>query len=144
MPLDPCGILSVHQVTIRGLLASSISLPLFVLLIFSTSSINRLWVYNCLVQFLYLGPFGSMWSFLWSSTQVLVHLVGICLFLVLVCHEWRWISWTRIHVFHHVLAFSSLIFFFSVFLSNSMWGLPRVLLVLLSYRLSIIINIFIS
>ena len=114
-----CGILYVRLGTIRGLLASSISLSSFALLIFSTSSVNKLWVYNCLEQFLYLGSVGSMCSFLWSSSQVLVHLVGICSFLVLVCREWRWISWTRIHAFHHVLAFSSLISF-SVFLSNSM------------------------
>ena len=38
---------------------------------------------------------------------------------MLLCHEWRWISWTRIHVFHHGLAFSNLIFF-SVVLSKSM------------------------
>ena len=69
-------------------------------------------------QFLYLGPFGSMWSFLWSSSQVFAHLVGICSFLVLVCCERRWISWTRIHVFHHVLSFDT---FFSVFLSNSIF-----------------------
>ena len=85
------------------------------LLLFSTSSANKLWVYNCLEEFLYLGPFGSMWSFLWSSSQVLAHLVGICSFLVLVCREWRWISWIRIHVFHHVLAFSSLISFLVFF-----------------------------
>ena len=92
-------------------------------------------------QFLYLGPFGSIWSFLWSSSQVLVHLVGICLFLVQVCREWRWISWTRIHVFHHVMAFSSLISFLMSFwvirCVFPLWGLPRVLLVLLLYRLSI-------
>ena len=82
-----CGILSVHQGTICGLLASSISLPLFVLLIFSTSSVNKLCVYNSLEQFLYMGPLGSMWSFLWSSSQVLVQLVGICSFLVLVCRK---------------------------------------------------------
>ena len=86
------GILSVRQGTIRGLLASCISLPLFVLLIFYTSSVNMLWVYNCLEQFLYLGPFGLMLSSLWSSSQVLLHLEGICSFLVLVCREWGWIS----------------------------------------------------
>ena len=82
-----------------------------------------------------------MWSFLWSSSQVLVHLVDICSFLVLVYREWGWISWTRIHVFHHVLAFSSLISFLVSFWAvrcvYPFWGLPRVLLVLLSYRLSI-------
>ena len=105
------------------------------------SSVNNLWVYNCSEQFLYLGLFGSMWSFLCSSSQVLVHLIGICSFLVLVCHEWRWISWTRIHVFHHILAFSSLISFLVSFwvvrCVFPLWGLPRVLPVLLSYRLSI-------
>ena len=42
-----CGILSVPQRIIYGLLASSKSLPLFVLLIFSTSSVSRLWVSSC-------------------------------------------------------------------------------------------------
>ena len=82
-----------------------------------------------------------MWSFLLSSSQVFVHLVGICSFLVLVCREWGWISWTRIHVFHHVLAFSSLISFLVSFWEVRsvfpIWGLPQVLLALLSYRSSI-------
>ena len=82
-----------------------------------------------------------MRSFLWSSSQVLAHLVGICSFLDLVCREWRWISLTRIHVFHHVLAFSSLISFLVSFwvirYLFPLWGLPRVLLVLLSYYWSI-------
>ena len=38
---------------------------------------------------------------------------------MLVCHERWWISWTRIHVFYHSLAFSNLIFF-RVVLSKSM------------------------
>ena len=83
----PCSILSDHQGTIRGWFASSKSLSLFVLLIFSTSSVGRLWVCSCLEQFLCLCPFGSMWSFLWSSIRVRVLLVGICSFLVLVCSE---------------------------------------------------------
>ena len=82
-----------------------------------------------------------MWSFLWSFSQVLTHLIGICSFLELVCREWRWISWTRIHVFHHVLAFSSwisfLVSFWVIRCVFPLWGLPWVLLVLLSYRLSI-------
>ena len=82
-----------------------------------------------------------MWSFLWSSSQVLVHLVGIFSLLVLVCREWRWISWTRIHVFQHALAFSSLIsFFVSIWVIRCvfpLWSLPRVHLVLLWYCLSI-------
>ena len=136
-----CGILSVHQGTIRGLLASSIYHPLFVLLIFSTSSVNKLWVYNCLEQFLYLGPFGSIWYFLWSSSQVLAPLVSICSFQVLVCREWRRISWTIIHLFNYVQVFSSLISFFMSFgvirCVFPFWGLLRAVLVLLSYRLSI-------
>ena len=68
-------------------------------------------------------------------------LVGICSFLVLFCRVWRWISRTRIHVFHHVPAFSSLISFLVSFwvvrCVFPLWGLPRVLLVLGSYRLSI-------
>ena len=55
-------------------------------------------------------PFRSMSSFLWSSIRVRVILVGICSFLVLICHELRWIPWIRNHEFHHGLAFSSLIF----------------------------------
>ena len=83
-----------------------------------------------------------MWSFLWSSSQVFVHLVSICSFLVLVCREWRCISWTRIHIFHHVLAFSSLIsflvfFFWVVRCVFPFLGLLRVLLLLSSYYLSI-------
>ena len=80
-----------------------------------------------------------MWSLLCSSSTVHVHLVGICSFLVLVYREWTWISWTRIHVFHHVLTFSSLISFLVSWVIRCvfpLWGLPRVL-VLLSYRLSI-------
>ena len=46
-------------------------------------------------RFICLGPFGSMWPFLWSSIQVLRLLVGICSFLVLLCREWRWNSWTK-------------------------------------------------
>ena len=47
-----CSILSVCQGTIRGLLASSRPFTLFVLLVFSTSLVGRLWVCNCLEQFL--------------------------------------------------------------------------------------------
>ena len=78
-----------------------------------------------------------MWSFLWSS----VLLVGIYSFRVLVCHEWRWISWARIHIFHHSLAFSNLIFFLVLFWVNlSVFPLSvllRVLLTLLPCCLSI-------
>ena len=45
------------------------------------------------------GPSGSMWSFLLSSIQVHMLFVGICSF------------WPKIHVFHHGLVFSNLIFF---------------------------------
>ena len=106
-----CSILSVRQGTIRGLLASSKFLPLFVLLIFSTSFVAKLCVCNCLGQFLCLGPFVSMWSFCWSSTWVRVLFVAIYSFLVLVCHEWRWISITRNHVFHPGQAHFCLIHF---------------------------------
>ena len=53
-----CGILSDRQRTIRGLLASSKPFPLGVLLVFYTSLESRLWVCNCLEQFLCFGPFG--------------------------------------------------------------------------------------
>ena len=104
-----CGILSVPRRTTCGLLASSKSLPLFAPLIFSTL-VGRLWVSSFLELFLCLGSFGSMWSFLWSFIQVIVLLVSICSILVVVCCEWRWIYWTRNHVFHHSLPFSSLMF----------------------------------
>ena len=113
MSLDPLRHPFFCQGTIRGLFASSKSFPLFVLLIFSTSLVGKLSVCNCLEQSFCLGPIGSMWSYLWSPSQVLVLLVSICSFLVLVCREWRWISWTRNHGFHHSLAFSSFIFFMS-------------------------------
>ena len=135
-----CGILSVLQGRNRCLLASSRSLPLFVLLIFSTSSISKLLVYNYLKQFFCLGQFGCMLSFLWSSSQVLVHLVSICLFLVLVRGEWRWISWTRIHVFNLGMVFCSLVSFVSFWVFRCLYPLSnllRVLLVLSSYYLSI-------
>ena len=105
--------------TIRRFLATSRCLPLHVLLLFSTSLVGELWICNCLEQFLWLGPFGSMWSFLWTFSQVLVHIVSICSFLVLVYGEWRWISLTRTHVFYHDLSLSTLIFF-SVLLSSPM------------------------
>ena len=59
-----------------------------------------------------------MRAFLCSSIRVHVLLVGICSFLELVCLKWRW-TCTKIHVIHHGLALSNLIFF-SVFLSKSM------------------------
>ena len=95
-------------------------LLIFVLLIFSPSSVDMLWVCSCLEWFLCLGLFGLLWSFLWSWIRIHVLLVGICLFLVLVCHEWRWISWTRNSVFPHSQALSSLLFVFCVVLSKSM------------------------
>ena len=65
--------------------------------------------------------FLNLFSFLEGKGLLLLfaRLVAICSFIVLACREWRWISWTRSHVFHHGLAFSSLIFF-SVVLSKSM------------------------
>ena len=82
-----------------------------------------------------------MWSFLWSPSQVFMHLVGFCSVLVLVCREWRWISGTKIHVLNHVLTFSSLISilvsFWIIRCLFPLCGLPWVLLVLLSYHLSI-------
>ena len=96
------------------------------LLIFSKSFVGRLSVRNCLEQFLCLGPFGSIWSFIWSPIQVLARLVRICSFLVLVCREWRRISWTRSHDFHHGLVLSSFIFFLVSFLVSRcvflIWG----------------------
>ena len=60
-----------------------------------------------------------MWSFLWSSIQVRVLLLGIRSFPVLVCRKWRLISWIRKHVIHYGLAFFKLIFY-STFLSKLM------------------------
>ena len=105
-----CSILSVRKGTNRGLFSSSKSLPLFVLLIFSTSLVGKLWACNCLGRFLCLGPSVSMRPFFWLSIRVRALFVGIYSFLVLVCREWRWISLTRNHVFHHGLVFSNLIF----------------------------------
>ena len=93
------------------------------LLVFSTSLVGK-FVYNCLEQFLFLGPFGSIWSFLWPSSLVLVLLVSICSFLALVCREWRWISWTRNHVFHRCLAFSSSLRAF--YINVCWWSLTEV------------------
>ena len=77
------GILSFPQGTLCGFLANIKSLKLFVLLMFSTSLVDKLWVCNCFGGwFLCLGPFESMLSFLWSSIHVHVLFVGICLFLV--------------------------------------------------------------
>ena len=73
-----------------------------------------LWVYSCLELLLYWCLFGPMWSFLRSWIWVCMLLVEICSF-----HEWWWISWTRIHVFHHGPSFSNEIFF-NVILSKSM------------------------
>ena len=78
------GILSAPQGTTCSLLVSCKSLPWFLLLIFSLSSIGRLWVCICLECFLCLDPFLSIRSFLWSSSQVLVLLVSICSFLSVV------------------------------------------------------------
>ena len=104
-----CGILSVLQGIIHGL--RSKFFLLFMLLIFSTSSVSMLLVCNCLEHFFCLDPFGLMWSFLSSSSQVLVLFVSICSFLVLVYRKWCWSFGTRSHVFYHGLAFSSWIFF---------------------------------
>ena len=109
-----CDVLSVPQGSFRGLLGSDKSLPLFVLL-FSTSSVGKLWICNYLEWFLCFVHFGSMCSFLLTSIQVRVPFVSICSFLVLVSLEWRWNSWTRNHVFYHDLAFSNLISFSVVF-----------------------------
>ena len=89
------GIPSVPQATICGLLENRNSLPIFVLLTFSPSPVGRLWV-----------------SFLWSAIPVRVLLLGICLFPELVCRQWRGISLTRIHVFHHGLSFFTLVYFY--------------------------------
>ena len=55
---------------------------------------------NCLGLFLWRVPFGSTSFFLWSLVRIRVLLVGNCLFRAHVFREWRWIFWTRIHVFH--------------------------------------------
>ena len=87
-----CSNLSIPQGIIRGLLPSSKSFPLFMLLIFSTLLVGKLSVYNYLGRFLRLGLSGSVWSFLRSSIRLRVLFVGICSFLVPVCREWRRIS----------------------------------------------------
>ena len=130
----------LFPVTIRDLLANSKSLLLFVLLIFFTSSVGRLWVCSCLGWFPWGSLTGSIWSFLWSSIRVPVFLVGVCTILLLVCRDWRWIYWTRIHVFYHGLAFSNLIFLVLFLVNRCIFPLSdflQVLLMLLSYCSSI-------
>ena len=125
---------------ICDLLVSRKSLPVFVLLIFSTSSVSKLWVCSTLELFLFVGPFGSMQSLIWSSIRISVLFEGMCSLVILVCRESRWISWTRNHVFHHSHAFSSLIFFVSFWVNWCVYpllGLFRTLLVLLLNCLSI-------
>ena len=70
-----CDILSVPQGTICGLLASRISPPLFMPLVFSTSSAGTLWVCSC-KGILY----GTAWSFFCSSIQGCLFLASIYLF----------------------------------------------------------------
>ena len=117
------SILSLPQGTICGFSASSKFLPLFVLSIFSTSSEGKLWVYICLDRFPGVGLSGSMWSSLWSSIRVCVLIVGMCSFLVLVCRECRWISWTRNHVFHLGLAFPVDMFLVSFWVNQCVFPL---------------------
>ena len=81
-----------------------------------------------------------MWSFLSSSSQVLLLLASTCSFLVRVCHEWRRIYWNRNQVFYRGLAFSILIFFATFWVNHVYFRFRAffgVLLVLLSYCLSI-------
>ena len=92
-------------------------------------------------QFLYLDPFGSMWSFLWSSSQVLAHLVGIC-FISSASLSWMEVNFTNQNPF---IPSCPGVYQFDIFLVSfwvircvfSIWVLLRVLLVLLSYHLSI-------
>ena len=106
-----CSTLFVPQGTIYDLFARNQNLHLFLPLVFSTSQVGMLLVCSCLGRFLCLGPFGSIWSFLWLYIQIRVLLIDICTFWVLVSHEWGWNSWTGIHIFHHDPAFCNLIFF---------------------------------
>ena len=57
--LFPCGNLSFPQGRVRGLLANRISPLYFVPLVFSTSSVGKLWVYRCWGAFSLGG--GSFW-----------------------------------------------------------------------------------
>ena len=50
----PCRIFSILPGTVRSLLANSKSLPLFVMLVFSTSSVGTLRVYSCWKRFFFL------------------------------------------------------------------------------------------
>ena len=59
-----------------------------------------------------------MWSFFWSSSQVLVHLVGICSFLVLVCRERMW--FLELESMYSLTGVFQFDIFFSVFLNSSM------------------------
>ena len=101
------------------------------MLIFSTSSVGRLWHCSCLWQFLYLGPFGSIGSFLLS------YISGMCapcrhlfissasLSLIEVNQKPCIPSWPGVFQFD----------IFSVVLSK-LSDLLRALLILLSYCLS--------
>ena len=82
-------------------------------LVFSTSSVDTLWVYSCsyLGCFFFWGLSGSKSSFLWSSIRVYLLLVEIYSFRLPVCRIWKRISKTRIRVYHQGLEFSSFIFF---------------------------------
>ena len=50
---------------------------------------------------------------------------------MLACSEWRWISWTRNHIFHHGLAFPNLIFFVLFWVNRCVFPLSELLRVLI-------------
>ena len=137
--LDPFQHPFCSSGTNHSLLACCKSLPLFVLLIFTTSLIGRLWICSCLEQFfawVLLGQYGLFFD----------HPFGMCAHCRHLLISRASLSWMEViflnqnHVFHRGLAFSSWIFF-SVALIKSMcisafrhyWAI----LILYSYCLSI-------
>ena len=136
-----CSILSVPQGTICGLLASNSSLPLFGLLIFSTSSVGRLWVCSCLGAFSFSGSFWVNMVF-----PLVIHsgTCSPCMYLFLSRTS---LSWMVVNFLNQNPCIPSWpgVFQFDIFLV-SFWvnrrvfplsGIFRALLILLSNSLSI-------
>ena len=126
-----CGIISIPRGTILCLRGINI-FPYFCRSYFPHHRKARygsivIWGDSCKMFFL------SMWSLLWSSIRLHVFLEGNYSFQVLFSHEWWQISWTRILVFHHGLAFSNMIFYLVSFWVNlCLFPLSTILRVLLT------------
>ena len=70
-----CDLFIVSQGTNHHLLASSKSLPLFVMLILPTSSVGTLWVFNCLGRSL---CFGSFWINVFLPLVIHLRTCALC------------------------------------------------------------------